>query len=112
MVTDSIPRQTELKLAVRGRNEADNLLERLLRDRRLSEQRLSAAGKQDQLRRVTGLSSMDRAIASTRALLRSVEELVRDIRGDAAGAEPTAADGECTIVLTGGPSKIGAGAAS
>ena len=112
MLTDAIPHQVELKLVVRGRNEADRLLERLVRDRRLSEQRLAAAGKQDPLKRLTGTSSLDRAIESTRTLLRSVDELVEELRGEpqANGTNGTA-KADCEIVVTVGAAETRAGAA-
>lgn len=113
MVSDR--RNNPIRLVVAGRDEADVLLHHLLHDRCRTEQRLSATGKIDPLRSLTGKSALDRAITSARALIRDMDGLIEELRGEATtnGApmveverfdEPTVTNGE--IVAVGRPAAV------
>lgn len=61
------------------RQQADGLLKRLLADRELSEQRLAASGKRDPIKTVTGVTALERAIASTRSMIADMDLLLADL---------------------------------
>jgi hypothetical protein len=62
--------------AIQMRRQAGNLLDRLIVDRDLSEQRHAESGKRDPLKSVTGRSAMDNAITATRDLVGRLDELI------------------------------------
>ncbi|MEQ9207755.1 MAG: hypothetical protein RLN78_10345 [Phycisphaerales bacterium] len=62
------------------RDEATKLLESLLDAKRVSERNLASINQDDMLKRVTGNSSMDNAIASTRKLIDSFNRVIDDLR--------------------------------
>jgi hypothetical protein len=69
------------------RDQASDLLNRLLSNREMSEKRLAESGKRDPMKFITGRTSLDDAIASTREMIGQMEELMARLR-----AEPAAAD--------------------
>lgn len=78
-------RQTEaLHRARSARRAADALLADLIRSRDGSERRLAESGRPDPMKQHTGASALDRAIASTVAMIDALDEVLeRD------GAMPT-----------------------
>jgi phage-related protein len=62
------------------RDEATKLLASLLDAKKVSEQNLASIHQDDLLKRVTGNSSMDNAIASTRRLIDSFNRVIDDLR--------------------------------
>lgn len=61
------------------RQQADGLLRRLLADRELSEQRLAASGRRDPIKTVTGVTALERAIASTKSMIAEMDLLLADL---------------------------------
>jgi len=62
------------------RDEATKLLASLLDAKKVSERNLAAIHQDDLLKRVTGNSSMDNAITSTRKLIDSFNRVIDDLR--------------------------------
>ena len=62
------------------RDEATKLLATLLDAKKVSERNLASIKQDDLLKRVTGNSSMDNAIASTRRLIDSFNRVIDDLR--------------------------------
>ena len=67
-------------MAVEARDKANRLLRRLLADRQASEQRFAEAGKCDPIKYMTGISSLDRAIDSTRAMIEHIDDLLSELQ--------------------------------
>lgn len=65
---------------VQRRDEARALLETLLAAKRCSEQNLAEIRRADLVKQVTGRSSMDNAIESTRRLIASFDTVLADLR--------------------------------
>jgi len=62
------------------RDEAERLLRVLIEARESSEKNLASLGQPDLVKQVTGRSSMDNAIASTRRLIDSFNRVLADLR--------------------------------
>lgn len=69
-----------LTQTTKRRDEATKLLSSLLEAKRVSERNLVSIRQDDLLKRVTGNSSMDNAIASTRKLIDSFNRVIDDLR--------------------------------
>lgn len=69
-----------LTQTTKRRDEATKLLTSLLDAKRVSERNLASIRQDDLLKRVTGNSSMDNAIASTRKLIDSFNRVIDDLR--------------------------------
>lgn len=69
-----------LSQTTKRRDEATKLLSSLLDAKRVSERNLASIRQDDLLKRVTGNSSMDNAIASTRKLIDSFNRVIDDLR--------------------------------
>ncbi len=65
---------------VQRRDEARALLETLLAAKRCSEQNLAEIRRTDLVKQVTGRSSMDNAIDSTKRLIASFDTVLADLR--------------------------------
>ena len=61
------------------RQQADDLLQRLLADRDTSEQRLAVSGKRDPLKTVTGFTAIERAIQDTRGIIAEMDLILAGI---------------------------------
>mgnify|MGYP001790860735 CR=1 FL=1 len=84
-MSESVPtvRAEDLVVQTRvQRDEAEALLTTLVAARSTSERRLSEAGRRDLLKKVTGRSSMDNAIDSTRRLVASFDRVLVELRSD------------------------------
>lgn len=66
--------------ADRIRIRAISLLELLISERAMLERMLTEAGRRDPLKYVTGRSSLDNAITTTRHIVRAIEEMVGPVR--------------------------------
>lgn len=73
-------KQQILSQTTHRRDEATKLLSTLLDAKKISESNLAAIHQDDLLKRVTGNSSMDNAIASTRKLIDSFNRVIDDLR--------------------------------
>jgi hypothetical protein len=81
--TNGQPNLSKPKLlaqTTRRRDEANKLLQSLLDAKKVSERNLASINQDDLLKRVTGNSSMDNAIASTRKLIDSFNRVIDDLR--------------------------------
>jgi len=67
---------------IEARAQAEDVLQRLMVDRRLSEQRFAEAGKKDPLKDLTGKSALEGAIASTREVIAHLNELIAELEGE------------------------------
>jgi hypothetical protein len=65
---------------VQRRDEACALLETLLAAKRSSERNLAEIRRTDLVKQVTGRSSMDNAIESTRRLIKSFDQVLADLK--------------------------------
>lgn len=74
------PRQRMLIEATAKRDEAEALLRTLLDAKATSERNLRDIGRDDMVKRVTGRSSLDRAVASAQRLLESFNRVLGDLR--------------------------------
>jgi len=75
-----INKQQLLSQTTHRRDEATKLLASLLDAKKISERNLASIHQDDLLKRVTGNSSMDNAIASTRNLIDSFNRVIDDLR--------------------------------
>jgi hypothetical protein len=93
MVSDQTAADERIRGLVETRDQAGRLLCRLLGDRERSEERFAEAGKRDPVTYVTGTSALERAIASTREMIRHLDETIAELESDAAApsARPVAA---------------------
>jgi hypothetical protein len=74
---------SELVVRTRAqRDEAEALLQSLIAAKATSEKNLAALRQPDVLKRVTGKSSMDNAIQSTRRLVSSFNRMLTDLETD------------------------------
>jgi hypothetical protein len=64
---------------IQVRNDARDLLGRLLIERDRMELRMAEAGRHDPLKSITGRSSLDNAIESTRQMIRHMEDLLAEM---------------------------------
>ena len=69
-----------LTQTIERRDEANRLLDSLLDAKTVSERNLASINQDDLLKRVTGNSSMDNAIKSTRRLIDSFNRVIDDLR--------------------------------
>ena len=74
------PKQRMLIEATTKRDEAEALLRTLLDAKATSERNLRDIGRDDMVKRVTGRSSLDRAVASAQRLLESFNRVLGDLR--------------------------------
>lgn len=74
------PKQRMLIDATAKRDEAEALLRTLLDAKATSERNLRDIGRDDLVKRVTGRSSLDRAVASAQRLLESFNRVLSDLR--------------------------------
>jgi len=65
---------------MRRRDEARTLLDALLHAKRVSEQNLAQINRADLVKQVTGRSSMENAIESTRRLIESFDRVLVDLK--------------------------------
>jgi len=88
-------RQQVLLQTLATRQNAEKLLASLLRAQAECDQQLQKEQRSDAMKSVTGASSLDRAIASTRRMIeqldRSVEQVAKDLPCDDAPAASVAA---------------------
>lgn len=76
MVKHAHPQRLSFDEALRMRRQAGDLLDRLMVDRDLSEQRQAEQGKRDPIKSITGRSAMDNAITATRDLVGRLDDLL------------------------------------
>ncbi|MBT8485612.1 MAG: hypothetical protein HKO59_16265 [Phycisphaerales bacterium] len=79
MRSQATERQHGAVFTARVRDEADDLLHGLLRERARCEARTRELGRPDPLKSLTGTSSLDRAIASTGAMLEHLNEILAEM---------------------------------
>tara|TARA_R110002111_G_scaffold177591_1_gene243671 strand:- start:386 stop:694 length:309 start_codon:yes stop_codon:yes gene_type:complete len=73
-------KQRMIQDAIQHRDEALTLLKSLIDAKSISERNLADIHQPDLLKQVTGKSSMDTAIASTRRLIESFNRVLEDLR--------------------------------
>jgi hypothetical protein len=100
-----------VRLATEGRQRAGVLLDDLIVDQRQSEKRMAAAGKRDPIKHLTGSSALDRAIEMTKQMIRSMDELIAELRGDTNEAATDVQPIPSTPVETAEPAPVAGGAA-
>jgi len=71
--------------AAQLRQQASNLLNRLVADRDACEQRAAEAGRRDPIKSITGRTALDGAIASTRAMIEQMDMLLVEMNGELGG---------------------------
>lgn len=64
------------------RDEAERLLGVLIKARESSESNLKALGQSDLVKQITGKSSLDTAINSTKRLIESFNRVLKDLRSE------------------------------
>lgn len=93
---DVIHRSVQLErlaTTLEAREQAEEVLQRLLVDRRLSEQRFDEAGKKDPLKDLTGTSALERAIDATRQMMKHLDELIAGLEAALPASRETARSG-------------------
>ena len=99
MASEKTTAQDRIQGLLETRDQAGRLLCRLLADRERSEERFAEAGKRDPVTYVTGTSALERAIASTRAMIRDLDETIADLESDvSAPAAPIARPAPANLV--------------
>src|SRR5688572_1288577 len=79
MVSDTPePDKSHLNQALTLRAQACDLLQRLIEDRRQSEQRMAEAGKRDAMKSVTGRTAFDAAIRTTQDMIGQMDALLAE----------------------------------
>lgn len=86
-VLTSVKQHRVLVDMVERREEARALLEALMAAKRSSEQNLAELRRADLVKQVTGRSSMDNAIDSTRRLIDSFDRVLVELKGSLTGEE-------------------------
>jgi len=82
MVSNTEPNRLSLNEATQLRQQAAELLQRLMADRELSERRSAETGKRDPMKFITGRTALDGAIASTREMIGQVDSLLATLQAD------------------------------
>lgn len=72
---------------VQRRDEARALLDTLVEAKRASEKNLAEIRRTDLVKQVTGRSSMDNAIESTKRLIESFDRVLGDLKGSMTGED-------------------------
>lgn len=80
MVSTTEPHRLTITQAIQLRQQARDLLDRLVADRQSSERRAAENGKRDPMKFITGRTALDNAIASTRQIIASMDGLVARMR--------------------------------
>ncbi len=81
------------------RQQADDLLHRLIVDRQSSEQRFAAAGRRDPLKAVTGSTALERAIASAREMIAEMDLLLVELDSGIQAVQSPQAEPKPTSLL-------------
>ncbi|MFK7760115.1 MAG: hypothetical protein AB8C13_09215 [Phycisphaerales bacterium] len=76
----NLSKQEILSQTISRRDHATKLLSSLLEAKSVSERNLATLNQDDLLKRVTGNSSLDNAVASTRKLIDSFNRVIDDLR--------------------------------
>ena len=76
----NMSKQEILSQTIERRDHATKLLSTLLEAKSVSERNLATINQEDLLKRVTGNSSLDNAVASTRKLIDSFNRVIDDLR--------------------------------
>lgn len=76
----NLSKQEILSQTIGRRDHATKLLSSLLEAKSVSERNLATLNQDDLLKRVTGNSSLDNAVASTRKLIDSFNRVIDDLR--------------------------------
>lgn len=84
MVKHTSATRLTLEEATRLREQACDLLNRLMVDREQSERRFAEAGKRDAMKTVTGRTALDCAVASTREMIQNMDALLAELQGEIA----------------------------
>ncbi len=84
MVKHTSATRLTLEEATRLREQACDLLNRLMVDREQSERRFAEAGKRDAMKTVTGRTALDCAVASTREMIQNMDALLAELQGEVA----------------------------
>jgi hypothetical protein len=94
------------------REQAAGLLRRLLESREQSERRMAELGRRDPLKSLTGRSALDEAVANTRAMLASMDELLHEMEEELEREGAPHPDGGLSMteqLCVGAGSAVGAG---
>lgn len=78
-MTRSIPTDI-LKESLDARRRAEDLLSGLLNAKSQTEQYLTDAGREDPVKKLTGRSAIDNAIASTRRMIETLDRAMEQVR--------------------------------
>lgn len=78
MVRNHRPLDIDINQTLRLRREAAGLLRRLQANQQSNEQVCAEIGKRDAMRSVTGCSAIERAIETTRGMIRDMDHLLRE----------------------------------
>ncbi len=76
------PNGLTMTQAAQLRQQAGELLERLISDREQSEKRFAEAGKRDPMKFITGRTALENAIASTREMISNMDALLARMNGE------------------------------
>lgn len=79
MVRNQRPIHTDINQTMRLRREAACLLRRLQANQQAHEQFCADTGKRDAMRFITGCSAIERAIETTRGMIRSIDDLLQEV---------------------------------
>ncbi len=81
-------RRSTLNEVLRIRKLAGDVLTGLVEDRLRSEHRLAELGQRDQFKAITGRSSMDTAVVSTRQMIENMDSLIAEMNVKARPSRP------------------------
>ena len=88
MLTETEPNHLTLAEAQRLRQQAGELLNRLIADRDACERRAADTGKRDPMKFITGRTALENAITTARDMIGQMDSLLSNLQGDAADLVP------------------------
>lgn len=90
MLTETEPNRLTLAEAIRLREQAGELLNRLVADRDASERRAADSGKRDPMKCITGRTALENAISTAREMIGQMDSLLANLQDDVAQSLPAA----------------------
>jgi hypothetical protein len=88
MLTETEPNRLTLVEARKLRQQAGELLNRLIADRDACERRAADTGKRDPMKFITGRTALENAITTARDLIGQMDSLLSNLQGEAAELSP------------------------
>jgi hypothetical protein len=93
MLTETQPAGLTVEEATALRQQATELLNRLMVDCEQSKKRIAESGKRDPMKFITGRTALENAIASTREMIDNMDRMLADMNAELHGLSSAHANG-------------------